>query len=309
LDGMRADYWLEPQNLDALRKIHQFIEGLPNVGKVSSLSALIEILTRVNDGVPPNKFVLNIARSTLTERMQQAYLHPYVTKDFSKARIFVRIKESSPTLNRETMLGQLNGFLRNEMKLKEDEARITGIFVLYNNLLKSLFDSQIKTLGLVFVVIYVMLVALFRSLYLALIAIGPAILPVFIILGTMGWAGISLDMMTIMIASVTCGIAVDNMIQYTFRYREEFRKDRDYLAAMFRSHNSIGLAILYASLTIIAGFGILALSNFIPTIYFGLFTSLAMAAGFAGSLTLLPLLLAALKPLGKPGRSTSDRQN
>ena len=304
LDGRQADYWLEPQNLDALRKIHQFIEGLPNVGKVSSLYALIEILTRVNDGMPPNKFVLNIARSTLSEKMQQAYLHPYVTKDFSKARIFVRIRESSPTLNREAMLGRLNGFLRNEMQLKEDEARITGIFVLYNNLLKSLFDSQIKTLGLVFAVIYLMLIALFRSLYLALIAIGPAILPVFIILGTMGWVGISLDMMTIMIASVTCGIAVDNMIQYTFRYREEFRKDRDYLAAMFRSHNSIGLAILYASLTIIAGFGILALSNFIPTIYFGLFTSLAMAAGFAGSLTLLPLLLAALRPLGKPGQST-----
>ncbi|HYK88753.1 MAG TPA: MMPL family transporter [Acidobacteriota bacterium] len=299
LDGGQPDFWLEPRNLETLRKIHKYVEGLPNVGKVSSLYSLIEILTRVNNGVPPNQFVLNIARTSLSEDMQQAYLRPYVTKDFSQARVFVRIRESSPTLNRDSMLQQLRGYLRDDLKLPENEARITGLFVLYNNLLKSLFDSQIKTLGLVFLVIYLMLVGLFRSLHLAVIAIIPATLPVFLILGTMGWLNISLDMMTIMIASVTCGIAVDNMIQYTFRYREEFFKDRDYGASMFRSHNSIGLAILYASLTIIAGFGILTLSNFIPTIYFGLFTSMAMAAGLSGSLTLLPMLLGLLKPFGK----------
>ena len=299
LNGKQPDYWLEPQNLERLRKIHRYIEGMPNVGKVSSLYSLLEILTRVNDGVPPNKFVLNIARASLSDRMQQAYLLPYVTKDFSQARVFVRIRESSPTLSRDAMLQQLHSYLRNDLELPDDEVRITGLFVLYNNLLKSLFDSQIKTLGLVFLVIYLMLVGLFRSLYLALIAIGPAVLPVFLILGTMGWLNISLDMMTIMIASVTCGIAVDNMIQYTFRYREEFAKDGSYAAATFRSHNSIGLAILYASLTIIAGFGILALSRFIPTIYFGIFTSMAMAAGFSGSLTLLPMLLSLLKPFGR----------
>jgi predicted RND superfamily exporter protein len=298
LDGKQKDYWLEPQNLATLRRIHEYCETLPNVGKVSSLHTMIEILTQVNNGTPPNRFILNIARAALSQKMQQAYMTPYVTKDFSQARIFVRIRESSPTLNRESMLRQLNGFIRNDLNLPEDQARVTGIFVLYNNLLKSLFDSQIKTLGLVFFVIYVMLVMLFRSLYLALIAIMPAVLPVFLILGTMGWLGISLDMMTIMIASVTCGIAVDNMIQYAFRYRSEFHIDRDYPGAMYRSHNSIGVAILYASLTIIAGFGILALSNFIPTIYFGVFTSLAMSAGFLGSLTLLPVLLVWLKPFG-----------
>ncbi len=305
LNGGKPDFWLEPQNLEILRKVHTYVEGLPNVGKVSSLYSLIEILTRVNNGVPPNQFVLNMARASLSERMQQAYLLPYVTKDFSQARVFVRIRESSPTLSRDAMLQQLRSYLRDELRLPEHEARVTGLFVLYNNLLKSLFDSQIKTLGLVFLVIYLMLVALFRSLYLALIAIGPAALPVFLILGTMGWLNISLDMMTIMIASVTCGIAVDNMIQYTFRYREEFSQDRDYSAAMFRSHNSIGLAILYASLTIVAGFGILTLSNFIPTIYFGLFTSMAMAAGFSGSLTLLPMLIGLLKPFGR-GRPAGE---
>lgn len=306
LDGRRPDYWLEPENLETLRRIHQYAAAMPNVGKVTSLFTLVEILTSVNQGTPPNKFVLNLARASLSERMQQAYILPYATRDFSKARVFVRIRESSPTLNREGMLRQLTGFLHNDLKLAEGQARITGIFVLYNNLLKSLFDSQIKTLGLVFLVIYLMLLALFRSPYLALIAIGPAILPVFLILGTMGWASISLDMMTIMIASVTCGIAVDNMIQYAFRYRAEFVKDRDYARCMYRSHNSIGLAILYASLTIIAGFGILALSRFIPTIYFGIFTSMAMSAGFLGSLTLLPMLLSTLRPFGRPSESASE---
>ncbi len=296
LDGKEADFWVEPANLETLRRIHQFIERLPNVGKVNSLHTLVEILTQVNDGNPPNKFILNIARSSLSDKMQRAYLLPYVTRDFSKARVFVRIRESSPTLNREAMLGELEKFLRNDLKLDQDRARVTGVFVLYNNLLKSLFDSQIKTLALVFAVIYVMLVALFRSFYLAFIAIVPALFPVILILGTMGWAGISLDMMTIMIASVTCGIAVDNMIQYAFRYRSEYNRDQDYGASMYRSHNSIGMAILYASLTIVAGFGILTLSNFIPTIYFGIFTSLAMFAGFLGSLTLLPLMIKTLKP-------------
>jgi predicted RND superfamily exporter protein len=299
LDGKEKDYWLEPQNLTVLRKIHAHIEGLPDVGKVASLDSLITILTEVNNGIPPNKFVLNLARASLSAPMREAYLRPYVTDDFSQARIFVRIRESSPTLHRDAMLRDLRNFLSDEIRLPEDRARVTGIFVLYNNLLKSLFDSQIKTIGLVFLAIYLALVVLFRSFYLAFIGILPATLPIFIILGTMGLAHISLDIMTIMIASITMGIAVDNVIQYTFRYREEFRAGHDYPAAAARSHNSIGLAILYSNLTIITGFGILALSNFIPTVYFGLFTSLAMAAGFSASLTLLPMLLSVLKPFGR----------
>jgi predicted RND superfamily exporter protein len=296
LDGMEKDHWLEAENLETLRRIHKYAAGMPNVGKVTSLHTLIEIITKVNNGTPPNKLILNMARLSLSEQMQQSYLSPFVTKDFSQARVFIRIRESSPTLQRDAMLQDLDNFLRNEMNLEEDRARVTGLFVLYNNLLKSLFDSQIKTLGLVFIAIYFTLVILFRSFYVALIGTIPATLPIFLILGTMGWTGISLDMMTIMIASITMGIAVDNMIQYTFRYRSEYRGGHDYTAGMDRSHNSIGLAILYSNLTIITGFGILTLSNFIPTIYFGLFTSLAMAAGFSASLTLLPMLTAVLKP-------------
>src|SRR5262249_40978024 len=158
--------------------IHRHAEQLPNVGKASSLDTLIEILTKINDGVPPNKFILNLARASLPAKMQQAYLLPYVTSDFSQARVFIRIRESSPTLSRDAMLGNIRNFLRNETSLAEDHVRVTGLFVLYNNLLKSLFDSQIKTLGVVFGVIYLMLVALFRSFYLSFIAMLPTTLPI-----------------------------------------------------------------------------------------------------------------------------------
>ena len=299
LDGGKPDYWIEPQNLAVLRRVHQFVETLPDVGKVISLDTMIQILTSVNDGASPNRFVLNIARASLSKKTKEAVLLPYVTADFSQARIFVRIRESSPTLSRELILSRLRAFLRDDVKLGEDRARVTGLFVLYNNLLRSLFDSQINTLGSVIVVIYVMLVALFRSPYLCAISMVPIVLPILMILGTMGLAGISLDMMTIMVASVTMGIADDNMIQYAFRHRDEFREHGSYKIATTRTHNSIGVAILYSNLTIVAGFAILMLSNFIPTIYFGLFTSLAMAAGFLGSLTLLPMLLAALRAHGR----------
>jgi len=297
LQGGKTDYWLEPEKLALLRRIHRFVEGMPNVGKVNSLDSLIAILTEVNNGIAPNRFILNLARASLSGPMKQAYLHPYVTEDFSTARVFVRIRESSPTLRRDAMLEELRTFLHRELSLSDEQFRVTGLFVLYNNLLKSLFDSQIKTVGMVFAAIYCMLILLFRSFYLALVVVLPALLPIFVILGTMGLMRISLDMMTIMIASVTMGIAVDNMIQYTFRYRSEYRAGHGYHDAAKRSHNSIGLAILYSNLTIITGFGILALSNFIPTVYFGLFTGMAMAAGFSASLTLLPVLLAALRPL------------
>ncbi len=236
---------VENRFIDFFRKTTPISRGLTVIDKRLGGTTSLEV---VLDGKQKDYWL------ELSENVQQAILLPYVTKDFSQARIFVRIRESSPTLRRDEMLAQLQRYLRTDLHLSEDQARVTGLFVLFNNLLKSLFDSQIKTLYLVFAVIYAMLVALFRSPRLAVLAILPAALPVLFILGTMGWARISLDMMTIMIASVTMGIAVDNMIQYTFRYRQEFDVTKDYRTAM------------------------------------------AMAAGFFGSLTLLPMLISTLKP-------------
>jgi hypothetical protein len=173
------------------------------------------------------------------------------------------------------------------------------MLVLYNNLLQSLFGSQIVTLGAVFVAITLMFTLLFRSLSLALIAIAPNMLAAAMVLGFMGWVGIPLDMMTITIAAITVGIGVDHSIHYIHRFRREFAEDHDYRATLYRCHGSIGRAMFYTSVIIIAGFAILALSNFTPTIYFGLLTGLAMLSALLGALLLLPKLLILLKPLGK----------
>ena len=173
------------------------------------------------------------------------------------------------------------------------------MLVLYNNMLQSLYQSQILTLGTVLIVIFLMFLLLFRSMSLAIIAIIPNALSALVVLGLMGWSGIPLDLMTITLAAISIGISVDNTIHYIVRFKREYAHDHDYKETVKRCHNSIGRAMYYTSVTIIAGFSILALSNFIPTIYFGLLTGLAMLIALLGALTLLPSLLMSFKPLGK----------
>ena len=183
------------------------------------------------------------------------------------------------------------------MHLEEGQLHLTGMLVLYNNMLQSLFRSQILTLGVVFFAILIMFMVLFRNIKMALIAIIPNLIAAALILGLMGWAGIPLDMMTITIAAISIGIGVDDTIHYVHRVTDEFNKDNDYWGAINRSHVSIGRAMYYTTVTITLGFSILALSNFVPTMYFGLLTGVAMMAALFANLTLLPLLIAHIKPL------------
>lgn len=165
-------------------------------------------------------------------------------------------------------------------------------------MLQSLFRSQILTLAVVFIAITIMFGFLFKSVRLALIGIVPTLIAASLILGLMGWFSIPLDIMTITIAAITVGIGVDNTIHYVHRMREEFASGGNYWQAIRNSHGSVGRAIYYTSVTVTLGFSILALSNFIPTIYFGLLTGLAMVVALLANLTLLPLLILLFKPLG-----------
>ncbi|MGD8658052.1 MAG: efflux RND transporter permease subunit, partial [Desulfobacterales bacterium] len=186
----------------------------------------------------------------------------------------------------------------NELGIKEDKLHLTGLLVLYNNMLQSLFESQILTLGMVVLVLLGMFLILFRSVKLALIAIIPNLLAISVVLGVMGWLNIPLDMMTITIAAISIGIAVDNTIHYIYRFRYEFQYEHRYIKTVHQCHGSIGRALYYTSLTIISGFLILTLSNFIPSIYFGLLTALAMSIALLAALTLLPQLIIIFKPFG-----------
>ena len=245
-----------------------------------------------------NDFEIAFMRQSLSQDIYQQLVAPYLIEDRDEARIQLRIIESAG-INRKELLAKIEQFATQEVDIAENDIRFTGLLVLYNNMLQSLFKSQIMTLGAVFIGIMLMFLILFRSLKLSIIAIIPNFLAAGAVLGGMGIFKIPLDMMTITIAAITVGLGVDHSIHYITRFRREFVKDSDYIATMHRAHNSIGQALFYTAITIIIGFSILALSNFIPSIYFGLLTGLAMIAALLGSMTLLPKLIVLIKPLGK----------
>ena len=199
-------------------------------------------------------------------------------------------------ININALIKKINNDLEKEVGLKNDEFYLTGILILYNNMLQSLFDSQIMSLGFVMLGITIMFLVLFQSILLAVIGIIPNLLAATFVLGLMGLLNLPLDMMTITIAAITIGIAVDNSIHYIYRFREEYINSKNYENALINSHDSIGRAIFFTGITIIFGFSILILSNFIPTILFGLFTGLAMLVALLAVLTLLPKLIISIRP-------------
>ncbi len=298
-DDQPPGFWFNKPKLAEIRKVHDYLDSLPEVGKVLSLTTLVRMAEIVNEGESLDDIQVGAMREALPSDVQDVLVRPFLSEDANQTRLTLRVIDSNHSLKRKDLIQKISHFLENEMGYSQDVFHITGMLVLYNNMLQSLYASQIQTIGFVFFSILIMFLVLFRSFSLAIIAILPNMLPAVLVLGFMGWKGIPLDMMTITIAAISVGIAVDNTIHYIVRFRREFPVDRDYLATVRRCHGSIGKAMYYTSITIIVGFSILALSNFIPTIYFGLLTGLAMFTALLSSLTFLPALLIALKPLGR----------
>ncbi len=291
----QEEVWFTPERMDTIKEVHDYLDSLPAVGKVLSLASIIRVGEEINEG-EFDAFELAIVSKRMPEELKESMITPYISEENNEARINIRILDSLKDLRRKELLEQIKKDLVEKIKIAEDKIQITGILVLYNNMLQSLFKSQILTLGVVMAGIALMLVILFRSIPLAVIGIIPNVLAAAIILGLMGLLRIPLDMMTITIAAITIGIAVDNSIHYIYRFREEFPQTHDYVRTMHYCHANIGKAVFYTAVTIIIGFSILVLSNFIPTIYFGLLTALAMFIALFAALTLLPKLILIWKP-------------
>lgn len=289
-------YWWNRGGISKVEKLHDFLESQPEVGKVNSIATLYKLGRDLNNGQDLNDIELNIMRQRLSDDLQNTLVNAYLNDDVQQTRVSTRIKESEPGLSRAELVRRIEQFAITELGLSEDQVRTTGLIVLYNNLLQSLFGSQIQTLVAVFVGIMLMFMVLFRSVMISIIAIVPNILGASTVLGVMGLAGIPLDIMTITIAAIAVGMGVDHAIHYLHRFKTEFQKDGEYLATMHRSHRTIGRALFYTAITIIIGFSLLSLSNFIPSIYFGLLTALAMFANTLLSLMLLPRLILLVKP-------------
>ncbi|MFT5504735.1 MAG: putative RND superfamily exporter protein [Gammaproteobacteria bacterium] len=288
-------YWFNRDGLLEVAKYHEYLESLPETGKVLSLHTGIKMLETLNEGKPFNDFKLAVVYKRLPVDVKKALFDPYLSKDGNQLRFSIRMYESDKNLKRQALLDKIYTDLTGKFGLDPEQVTLSGMAVLYNNLLQSLFKSQILTIGAVFIAILGMFLLLFRNLKLAMATILPNMIAATFILGLMGWIGIPLDIMTITIAAISIGIGVDDSIHYVHRFREEFAIDQDYWGAVRRCHNSIARALYYTTVTVVLGFSILALSNFIPTIYFGLLSGLAMSAALIANLMLLPILIVKFK--------------
>ena len=296
MDDSASGYWFTSHNLDRLEQIHDYLESRSEIGKVLSVSSGIK-LAEIANGKKLNDLELAFMRELLPEDIKESLLNSYISDDDNQVRLQARVKESLDGLNRKNLIDEINYDLENKFGLDNQQFRLTGISVIYNNLLQSLFSSLIGSVGIVFIAIFVMFLFLFRSVSLALIGMVPNFLAAGFVMGSIGFSGVPLDIMTVTVAAISIGIGVDNTIHYLHRFKREFDISKDYEECLKNSHTTIGRAMFYTSSTIVIGFLILLSSNFNPSVFFGIFTSLAMIMAILGSLLLLPTLLYYLKPL------------
>ena len=293
-----SKYWFTKDKIDRIKNVHSYLENLDHIGKVLSFYSIIEIATTLNNNNELGTLEMGVLYTKLPENIKREIVDPYISVTNNEARISLRIKDSSKDLRRNELIKKINYDLNNKLNLKEESYKLGGVLILFNNLLQSLFKSQILTLGLVMLGIFIMFLILFRNVKISLIGVIPNFIAAFSILGLIGLLNIPLDMMTITIAAITIGIAVDNSIHYIYRFIEEFKYKQNYNEVIKICHSSVGVAILNTSITIVFGFSILVLSNFIPTIYFGIFTGIAMLLAMLLVLSLLPALITLIKPFG-----------
>ena len=294
----KAKYWFTRDKMDKILKVHDYLDSLPEIGKVLSFGSILRVAEDLNEK-KLQSLEIAVLYSKIPKEIKEEIVSPYISVEKDEARISVRVRDSLENLRRNELIKKINLELNNKIGLEKDEYKLAGVLILFNNLLQSLFKSQILTLGIVMIGIFLMFFILFKNLTLSLIGVVPNFIAAFFILGIIGLMRIPLDMMTITIAAITIGIAVDNSIHYIYRFKEEFSKIKDYNKTLDRCHSTVGIAILNTSITIVFGFSILVLSKFIPTIYFGIFTGIAMLLAMISVLTLLPKLLLVYKPLGK----------
>ena len=293
----KAKYWFTRDKMDKIINVHEYLDSLPEIGKVISFGSILRVAEDLNNK-ELQSLEIAVLFSKIPEAIKKEIVTPYISVEKDEARISVRIKDSLKDLRRNDLIKKINYELNTKLGLEKDEYKLAGVLILFNNLLQSLFKSQILTLGIVMLGIFLMFFILFRNIILSFIGVVPNFIAAFFILGIIGLLGIPLDMMTITIAAITIGIAVDNSIHYIYRFKEEFEKINDYNKTLDRCHSTVGIAILNTSITIVFGFSILILSNFTPTIYFGVFTGIAMLLAMISVLTLLPKLILTFKPFG-----------
>lgn len=308
-EGKGPDSLVEPEALRGMADLHAYMKEIPEVLKVFSLSDLVSRINKaMNEDRPEFEKIPDgrplVAQYLLLFSMAGGDgLESLATEDFSAARVTGRVIEMG-SVRQAQIVRDLNNF-REQHSNPHYDLVVTGGITLNASLVGYLIESQIKSFGLALAAIFVMFIFLFRSVKIALVALLPNIIPIGMALGLMGWLDIPLNIVTVMIASIAIGIAVDDTIHYISRARLEFAKDGDYDASMDRVLHSVGRAIVFTSVVITLGFGATFLSSFKPPIQFGMLSATTMIAALFGDLIVLPVLLWLFKPFGKNNKSSS----
>lgn len=279
---------LSAATIQRLQRIQHELQQHDAVGTTLSAVNFTELAQQINQGKPLTEYELTAVYWSLDKSVRKDLLGAFFAPDAQELRISTRIKDSTKNLDRKQLLNDLRADLEAH-GVPESEVALTNLFVLYQGLLEQLFRSQILTLGAVFAALGLAFALIFRSMHLALIALTPNVFTALFILGSMGWLNVPLDFMTITIAAIAVGIAVDDTIHYIHRYREEQARGPADISQ--RTHHAVGYALLYTTLIVVCGFSLLAFSDFTPSIMFGIFTALAMAVAMLTDLILLPALL------------------
>jgi predicted RND superfamily exporter protein len=289
--------WFTTDKINKIKYVHDYLDNNKYIGKVLSFASSIRVAEIVNNNKELNSLEMSLLYKKLPDEVKDIAVTPYLSIENNEARINVRVIDSNPNLRRADLIKEIQNDLNQDAYLKSEQITLSGILLLYNNMLQSLFNSQIMSLGFVMLIIAAMFLILFKSIALMIIGIVPNLISALLVLGIMGIMKLPLDMMTITIAAITVGIAVDNSIHYIYRFKEELKTCNDYEKTIMMCHSTIGKAIFFTGITVIFGFSILILSNFIPTIIFGVLTGFAMFVALIAVLTLLPRMLISFKPI------------
>ena len=301
--GHGPDALVEPAALQGMADMQDRLMEFPEVRKVVSLSDLVARLNRAMHEDDPAFERIPESRQLIAQYLLLFSisggedLSSLVSLDYSTARTSARVVESG-SFRQQEIIEEVHAYVRDHPNPHYDVV-VTGGVALNASLVGHLIESQIKSFGVALGVIFLMFVLLFRSVRIAAVTLIPNVIPIGIALGLMGWLDIPLNIVTVMIASVAIGIAVDDTIHYTARCITEFRRCGDYDEAMFRVLHSVGRAIVFTSVVVTLGFAATLLSSFKPPIQFGVLAGTTMIAALFGDLVILPAFFWLFKPLGR----------
>jgi predicted RND superfamily exporter protein len=298
--GKETDTFLMPKNLETMETVAQYLRNMPEIEQVTSINDFLKQMNKSFHNENPDYYKLPDSKN-MTAQYLLLYggdeLYNFIDTEYRWARLSARVTEHSST-KLKVYIENLNEFIKENLNNSGLEIRITGKTYLVNKLVKSIVDSQVKSLSLAFLIIFGVLFIVFRSFSIGLISIIPNTLPILFNLGLMGIVGIPLNTATAIISAVAIGIAVDDTIHFLNQYQLERKKGSSINNACIASIEKKGVPIITTSLILIVAFGILVFSSFVPTAQFGFLSAVIMLFAIISDLLILPTVLLIRK--GRP---------